>query len=69
VTEQLDHAAHCDTVHGTAQQLKPQLTVSLSDGHCAPPRSAACVTVRERAFVADAPQVAVHCDHSAHADT
>lgn len=69
VTEQLDHAAHCDTLQGTAQQLKPQLTVSFSDGHCAPPRSAACVTVRARAFVADAPQVIEHCDHSAHADT
>jgi hypothetical protein len=69
VAEQLDHAAHVDTTHATGQQPRPQFAVSLSDGHGVPPCAAIRVTVRERAFVADAPQLAEHADQAAQGDT
>lgn len=68
-TEQVDHAAHADTAHATGQQPRPQFAVSLSGGHGMPPLAAALVAARVRVFVADGPQLAVHVDHAAHADT
>lgn len=69
VTEHDDHDAQLVTEHDTGQQPKPQLAVSLNDGHAVPPLAGACVTTRVRSFVADVPHVAVHAPHDDQFDT
>lgn len=48
VAEHVDHADHCPTVHGTAQQPLLHVRDSLSTGHAAPPCAGDTFTKRTR---------------------
>jgi hypothetical protein len=63
VTEHADQPVQPPTTHATGQQPKPQLTLSINDGHGLPPLTGCEVTSRVRVLVADVPHVAEHADH------
>jgi hypothetical protein len=69
VTEHDDHVAQLLTTHDTGQQPKPQLAVSESCGHAAPPLAGETVIVRVRVLLAIVPHVAEQAAHAVHSDT